>query len=102
MKKIDPLRAQEAKETACRSRHGFWVGAGPFGRWFVYVEAGHDAEGAPLTWACEAPAEILQRWRSCDYLAIGRWLQLQGKPVRNLEPKPSLLKRLWRGIFGKN
>lgn len=59
--KFDRLAGLDAAQARCMARHGYYLGAGPDGGTWVYVDAGADPnDGAPLTRVWRAtPLEVM-------------------------------------------
>ena len=85
----------------CRQQHGFHVGPGPGGALFVYLAAGTDGSGAPLTWAREASPDEIEMWEAGRYMELASMVRVQQPPAlpRSAQPTgaaPAQPASVWR------
>lgn len=72
----------DQRARVCLERHGFYMRPGPGERFWVFIPAGHDHDGAPLTRAWPCWPEEARAWREGRFNDIAVGLAQRGHPVR--------------------
>lgn len=94
---MTPTLTLDHRQTYCRDHHGFWLGAGPTARLWVYVPAGVDpTDGLPITKAREATEQEERWWQERRYDRIASVLVYQGVPL-----PPRAAKPWWKRLLGR-